>query len=130
QPDVAGNVDVRLGAAAMRSAQHFLEMQRQRIDRDVVPFFRHAHQDGLAIRMCQVVGELDHAGPSGRVHYDVGAGWTDDLANALCQIARRAVEAMRGAEPPRPLELRADEVDGYERVSHDHRSRPDNGDSD
>src|SRR5207302_11474793 len=40
QPHVARDVDVRLGAAAMRSRQHLPEMQRQRIDRDVVALAR------------------------------------------------------------------------------------------
>ena len=65
--------------AAVRAGQHLVEVDRQRVDRDLLG--RHADQHAGAVRMGEVVGQLDHRLHAGRLDHLVRALGADDLAH-------------------------------------------------
>jgi hypothetical protein len=67
EADQSGNVDLRHRFAAVRSGQHFVEVNGQRVDGDLL--VGHADQYAGAVRVGEVVGKLDDRFYPGRVDH-------------------------------------------------------------
>src|SRR5580700_11992515 len=87
QPDQPRDVDVRHRVAAVGAGQYFVEMDRQRVDRDLLA--RHADQDAGAVGMGEIIGKLDHRFRAGGLDHLVGTFGADELADLRVHIRHR-----------------------------------------
>jgi len=79
--DEARNLDVGCDAAAVGAFEDFFEVERERVDGDLFSGAGDSDKDGAAIRMREIVGELDDAGVAGGVDDDIRSRFSDDLAD-------------------------------------------------
>src|SRR3984957_7719711 len=115
QPDQPRDVDVRHRIAAVRAGQHFVEMDRQRVDRNFLA--RYADQHAGAVGVSEIIGKLDHRFRAGGLDHLVGTFGAADLADLRVHIRHRvAIEAVRGAAALRHVELGVDQIDGNDRI--------------
>src|SRR6202035_1335274 len=111
QPNQSRNVDMRHRVAAVGASQHFVEMDWQRVDRNL--FARHADQHASAVGMGEIIGKLDHRFHAGGLDNLVGTFDADDLADLRVQVCHRvAIETMGGAAALRHAELGINQIDG------------------
>ena len=95
EPDQPRNVDLRDGVATVRTGQHFVEVDRQRVDRHLLA--RHSHQHAGAVRMRQIIGKLNHLFCASRLDHLVGPLVADNLTNRRIHVGDRGrVEAVGG----------------------------------
>ena len=87
EPDQARDIDLRHGVPAMRAGQHLVEVNRQRVDRDLLA--RHADQNASAVGVSKIVRELDHLFDAGGLDDFVGTLVADDLADLSVHVAGR-----------------------------------------
>ena len=99
-------------------------MQRQGVDRDVVPLARYADEDGPALRLGELIGGLDHPRVARCLDSHVRTRRADDVADRLVEIGRGLrVDAVAGTEALRHLELAGRDVDRDDRVGRHHLRR-------
>ena len=79
--DEARNLDVGCDAAAVGAFEDFFEMERERVDGDLFSGAGHSDKDSAAIRMSELVGELDDTGIAGGVDHNIRSRFSDDLAD-------------------------------------------------
>ena len=79
--DEAGNFKIGGYAAAVGAFEDFFVVERERVDGDLFSGAGDSDEDGAAVGMGEVVGELDDAGIACGVDHDISAGFSDDGAD-------------------------------------------------
>ena len=87
---VSRNIAMRLGLAAVRTAQRLSEMQRQRVQRCFASLAGNTNQNDPSLRLHRVIAKADDLGIAGIVDEDVRAAWADHIRGS------RSSRPMRG----------------------------------
>ena len=120
---VAGTHPLVLGHRlhALRPGEHLAEMQRQRIDGDVVALARHAHERHAALGAGQSVAELDNRGLSGVVNEMVQPSRPGDFTDPRAGVLAAGVDQVGGPHLLRELQAIVVQVDCDQRIGSDER---------
>jgi len=120
--DEAGNLEVGGCAAAVGAFEDFFEVEWERVDGDFFSGAGDSDKDGAAIRMREIVGELDDAGVAGGVDDDIRSRFSDDFADLFGEAGAFGGGVERVRETPffGHFELGVVEVDADDGVCADH----------